>query len=186
MMQYEWRVSLLDGVESLRLSGQGIWLRGEIMPWSALSDMAFVRYQTRAGVNEEFTLSFGPGDRRKMRWMGNARNRKDWRTMLVAFAELGARKRPDLSLRDGPDEQETRVARWIGLGIALVALAIMGVVFFEAENFLGFLAGGWIGIGGSVVGGLIYGYYYRREPPPRIDLVTFAAREGQDGELPAN
>lgn len=186
MVRYEWRVSLVDGVQSIRLSGQGIWIGEEILPWSKLTDAAFVRYQTRSGMHEEVSLWFGPGDRRKLRWMGSGRSRAAWREMLVAFAEMAARQRPDLMIADGPDAQEQQAARWIGLGVGVVALGIMGITFMASENFFGALAGAWIGIVGSVVGGLVFGHYSRRGPPERLDWVSFAAREGRSGELPAN
>lgn len=186
MVRYEWRVSLLDGTESLRVSGQGLWIGDEVFAWNRLSDVAFVRYHTRGGVHEEFSLCFGPDGRRKLRWMGSARNRAPWREMMVAVAREGARKRPDLTVSDGPDAQESRTVRWIGLGVCGVALTIMGVTFSMAESFVGGLAGAWIGVVGCVVGGLIFGHYKRRGAPPRLDWAAFAAREGQEGNLPPN
>lgn len=186
MVRYEWRVSLLDGVQSVRLSGQGIWIGEEMLPWSKLSDAGFVRYQTRSGMHEELSLWFGPDDRRKLRWMGPGRSRAAWRDMVVSFAAMAARKRPDLTIGDGPDAQEQRAARFIGLGVVGVALGIMGVTFLTTESFYGGLAGAWIGIVGCVVGGLAYGHYTRRAAPPRLEWASFAAREGQEGELPAN
>lgn len=186
MVRYEWRVSLIDGMQSVRLSGQGIWIGDEVLAWDALSDASFVRYQTRGGVSEEFTLWFGPDDRRTFRWMGAGRQRADWRAMVVALAELAARKRPDILLADGPDAREQRTARWIGLGVCAVALAIMGATLFGATSIYGVLAGVWIGGVGCVLGGLIYGHYSRAEEPPRLEWARFAEREGQSGELPAN
>ena len=186
MVRYEWRVSLVDGVQSVRLSGQGIWIGEEVLPWSKLTDVGFVRYQTRSGLHEELSLWFGPDDRRTLRWMGAGRSRAAWREMLVAFAAMASRQRPDLTIADGPDAQAQQAARWIGLGVAAAALGIMGVTFAVAESLYGGLAGAWIGIVGSVVGGLVYAHYARRGPPPRLDWDRFAKREGQSGELPAN
>lgn len=186
MMLYEWRVSLLDGTQSLRLSPQGIWIGDTQFPWSQLSDAKFARYSVRGGLNEEFTLVFGADTSRKFRWVGNARQRAAWREMLVAFAQMAARQRPDLSVNDGPDAQEQKTARWIGVGVVGLALAVMGGMLFTAQSFYGFLVGVWIGVTGCTVGTLIYAHYARREAPPRLDWASFAAREGQEGELPAN
>ncbi|ABD54660.1 hypothetical protein [Jannaschia sp. CCS1] len=186
MMLYEWRVSLLDGGQSVRLSGQGIWIGDDVFPWSRLTDVSFVRYQTRGGLSEDLSLSFGPDVKRKLRWTGPGRKRGPWRAMLMAFADQAARARPDLRLRDGPDAQEQRTARWIGLGVAGVAVGIMGVVFASGPSIWGALAGGWIGLTGGSIGAITYMHYARVEEPPRLDWISFAAREGQPGELPAN
>lgn len=186
MMLYEWRVSLLDGTQSVRLSGQGIWIGGEVFAWSRLSGVGFVRYQGRGGVNEEFTLSFGEEGQRKLRWTGNGRQRAAWREMLVAFAQMAERKRADLDLRDGPDAQDQRVARWIGLGVAGVALTVMGGVFLGSETFVGYAFATWIGLVGGSIGVMIFRFYSRLDAPPRLDWASFAAREGQAGELPPN
>ncbi|MBY4891538.1 hypothetical protein KUL25_02020 [Rhodobacteraceae bacterium N5(2021)] len=186
MMLYEWRVSLLDGTQSVRLSPQGIWIGETVFPWSRLTDAGFVRYQTRQGANEEFTLFFGETERRKLRWTGPRKQRAAWRQMLVAFAEMAARQRPDLDVRDGPDAREQLAARWIGLAVAGVSLAIMGAVFLASTSFIGVLFAVWIGAVGSGVGVAINRYYSRTGPPPRLDWEGFAKREGREGELPAN
>lgn len=186
MMLYEWRVSLLDGKESVRLSPQGIWIGDKVFPWASLSDVGFVRYQTRGGVSEEFQLCFGEETKRTLRWTGNGRNRAAWREMLVAFATMAARQRPDLDLRDGPDAREQEVARWIGLAVAGLSLLVMGVVFAASESFIGYAVAAWIGGAGGSIGVIIYRFYARIDAPPRLHWASFAAREGQEGELPAN
>lgn len=186
MVRYEWRAGVLDGREAVRLSGQGIWIGETIHPWSQLTHVNFARYQTRGGVNEVLTLWFGPDTRRALRWMGQARTRGPWREMLVAFAQMAARQRPDLTVADGPDAQAQQSARWIGLGVAGIALSVTAVVFASAASIYGMLAGAWIGVVGAVVGGLIYKFYDRLPEPPRLAWLSFAEREGQEGELPPN
>lgn len=186
MILYEWRVGLLAGTQSVRLSGQGIWIGETVFAWARLTDVSFVRYQTRGGTNEDFTLSFGPDTKRRLQWMGNKRNRKAWSAMLVAFADQAARARPDLTVRDGPDARDQETARWIGLVVAAVGLTIMAIVLINATTLWGALAGTWIGLVGATIGFIIYRFYARIEPPPQMDWASFAAREGQPGELPAN
>lgn len=186
MIRHEWRVSFLDGVQVVRLSGQGIWLGDEIKPWSALTDAAFSRRYVRGIPTEELWLWFGPQDRRRLLWIGRGRQRAAWRAMLVDFAGHAGRRRPDLALRDGPVSAENRVASRIGLAVSILALTIMAVVLYSGPSFVGGLAAVWIGGVGGTVGGVIWGHYARRPEPPRIDWVAFAAREGQPGELPEN
>lgn len=186
MTQHQWRISPLSGPQSLWVSEAGIGLGSRVRPWSDLSDVAFVRYRVRGGVSEELWLFFGPGERHRLHWMGHGGRRAEWRAMLLDFAALAARHHPEMTLRDGPDSAERRTAARIGLWVAGLGLGIMGVVLASGPSFLGGLAGVWIGVGGSIVGGLIWRHYARKGEPPRIDWAAFAAREGQDGELPVN
>ncbi|GAB5446628.1 hypothetical protein [Gymnodinialimonas sp.] len=186
MQQYQWRVSLAQGRQSVRLSPQGIWIGERVYPWADLRDVGFVRYQTRQGANEELALTFEDGTKRILQWTGAWHQRAAWREMLVALAQMAARKRPDLDLRDGPDAQQQAAARSIGLGVTGVALAIAAVVFLASEAVVGVLVAAWIGGVGGGVGLLIFRHYSRRGPSPRLDWASFAAREGQEGHLPAN
>lgn len=185
-MLYEWPVSLLQGQQSVRLTRQGIGIGDAIHPWSTLKEVGFVRYQTRGGVNEELVLMFAENKKRTLQWTGIGRKRAPWREMLVAFAQIAGRERPDLDVRDGPDAHDLRVARRIALGVVCVALVMMGIAFIAAESIWGWLAGFAMGLGGSSVGASIYKYYSRPEDAPRLSWEGFAAREGREGELPAN
>ncbi len=186
MALHEWRVSLLDGKSSVRISRDGIQHRGKAYPWKDLTEASFARYTTRGGRHEELKLWFGADTRLKLRWLGTGRRRAAWREMLVDFAHEAGLRRPDLSLRDGPDEEDARPARWIGLGIVGIALTIMAAIFVAGPGLAGVAAALWIGVVGSIVGLSIYGHYTRTEPPPHIDWASFKAREGQPGDLPGH
>ena len=186
MFQYEWRVSPLDGMQSLRLSAQGIWLGNQILPWDQLRAIGFERYHGRAGANEILKLKFADGTFRKLRWFGHGGQREKWRTVLVSLANETARRRPDLHVDDGPDAQAQRNARWTGLGVAGIGLCVMGGVFASGAPWQGWLVGAWIGVIWMIVGASVYRHYTRRDPPPRMTLEAFAKREAQPGSLPAN
>ncbi|PWK62879.1 hypothetical protein [Roseicyclus mahoneyensis] len=186
MVLHDWQVSRIDGRQSLRLSGQGIWLGEEIKPWSDLTDVAFVRYRPGRGTSEEFWLWFGPQDRRRLRWTSAGGERAAWGAMLVDFAAHAARHRPDLTLRDGPDAADLRMASRIGLGVAALALTIMVAVLLSGPTLGLGLTAGWIGVVGAGVGLAMRHFYNRRGEVPRLDWASFAAREGQAEQLPAN
>ncbi len=186
MAHHHWRISPLSGPRSVWLSEAGIGLGDRVRPWSELSDVAFVRYQVRGGVSEELWLSFGPAGRHRLHWMGHAGRRAEWKAMLLDFTALAARRRPDLTLRDGPDRAERRAAAPIGLWVAALSLCVMAVVLASGPSVWGGLVAVWIGVVGSTVGGVIWRHYTRKGDAPRIDWADFAAREGQDGELPVN
>lgn len=186
-MQHTWRSALvLQAPQAVGLSDGGIELGGEVKPWTALSDVGFVRYKVRRGTNEELWLSFGPGDTRRLRWVNHHSLRADWRAMLVDFAGHAARHRPDLTLRNGPTAEEARGNARIGLGVMGIAVFLMCAVLVSGPSFGMGLAAVWIGLCGTLVGGLIRRFYARAGDPPRLDWAGFAAREGQPGELPAN
>ncbi len=186
MALHEWRVSLLDGKRTLRISRDGLQISGKHFPWKDLTEVAFARYATRGGRHEELSLWFGPDNKQKLRWIGTYRRRDSWRAMLLDFAHEVQMRRPDLRLRDGPDAAEKSVARWIGLGIAALALTIMIGIFLARPGPMGGLAALWIGVVGTVVGGVTYGHYRGQEAPPEIDWSSFAEREAQSGDLPAH
>jgi hypothetical protein len=186
MFQYEWRVSAIDGMQSLRLSAQGIWLGNQILPWDQLRAIGFERYHARGRTNEILTLKFADETVRRLRWYGHGGQREAWRAMVVALANECARRRPDLHVDDGPDARAQRNARWTGLAVAGIGLSVMGGVFASGPPWPGWLAGAWIGVVGVIVGASVYGHYARRGPPPTMTLEAFATREAQPGDLPAN
>lgn len=187
MAEHEWRQSLLEGKRRITITPVGLIQNGTTRAWADLHAAGFVRYQGRGAVSEELALTFRDNHRLVLKWQGDSRTRGNWQAMLLDLAAQAERQCTDVALRDGPDAEELRTARWIGIGVGGIALTVMTVILLAAQgDWVAIAVAVWLGVIGSIVGAAIFRYYTRNGPPPEISWADFARREGQSGYLPPN